>query len=124
MNTKDINTEKLFSYGTLQYEKVQISTFGRKLNGVSDVLAGYRLETIKINVSSVVDTSGAAVHPILRHTGNTEDEVTGIVFDITSKELQQADSYEVADYKRIRVKLHSDTQAWVYVSADHVSHDC
>ena len=121
MNTENIYTEKLFSYGTLQYEAVQVSTFGRKLKGVSDVLSGYRLDTIKINDSSVVETSGSAVHPILRYTGNNEDEVMGIVFDITSKELQQADTYEVADYKRIRIKLRSGMQAWVYVSANQVT---
>ncbi len=121
MNKQNRYTEKLFSYGTLQYEAVQISTFGRKLNGVSDILSGYRLDTIKINDSSVVETSGTAVHPILRHTGNAQDEVMGIVFDITSKELQQADTYEVADYKRIHIKLHSGTQAWVYVSAKQVA---
>lgn len=105
----------------MQYDTVQISTFGRKLNGVSDVLSGFRLDTIKINDSSVVETSGAAVHSILICTNNKKDEVAGIVFDITSNELQQADTYEVSDYKRIRVKLHSGIHAWVYVSANQVT---
>lgn len=39
---------KLFSYGTLQYESVQLSTFGRKLSGAADSLLGYKLEKIKI----------------------------------------------------------------------------
>ena len=45
------------------------------------------------------------------------DEVNGIVFDISPEELQQADEYEVEDYKRISVQLRSGTHAWVYVSA-------
>ena len=39
--------EKLFSYGTLQMEHVQQETFGRKLHGVKDTLAGYTLSTVK-----------------------------------------------------------------------------
>jgi hypothetical protein len=38
-----MTTEKLFSYGTLQYEAVQLDTFGRTLLGQKDVLLGYRL---------------------------------------------------------------------------------
>ena len=34
--------ENLFSYGTLQYRKVQIETFGRILNGTNDILIGYK----------------------------------------------------------------------------------
>lgn len=117
MNSKDIYSEKLFSYGTLQYEAVQLSTFGRKLNGVHDVLAGYHLSQLEINDANVVETSGTATHPILMQTGNNTDEVNGVVFDISPLELQQADEYEVEDYKRISVQLRSGIHAWVYVSA-------
>ena len=40
--------ENLFSYGTLQYRKVQIETFGRILNGTNDILIGYKLKELKI----------------------------------------------------------------------------
>lgn len=110
-------TEKLFSYGTLRYEGVQFSTFGRKLNGSPDILNGYKLSQLQINDPHVVATSGEAVHPILIATGNMTDEVNGIVFDVTSKELALADQYEVADYKRVNVKLLSGLCAWVYISA-------
>jgi len=46
-------TENLFSYGTLQYESVQLSTFGRKLTGIKDTLIGYRLEMVEITDPSV-----------------------------------------------------------------------
>jgi gamma-glutamylcyclotransferase (GGCT)/AIG2-like uncharacterized protein YtfP len=110
-------SEKLFSYGTLQYEAVQLSTFGRKLVGKPDILAGFCLSKLKINNPQVVATSGDAEHPILRSTGNPIDEVSGMVFDLTKLELEQADTYEVADYKRIQVTLRSGSSAWVYVSA-------
>ena len=33
----------VFSYGTLQEERVQLSTFGRLLQGYSDALIGFEL---------------------------------------------------------------------------------
>ncbi len=112
-------TESLFSYGTLQYETVQLSTFGRKLHGKADTLTGYKLEQVQIQDPAVIAASGEAVHPILIPTGNLADEVPGTVFDITPAELALADQYEVADYKRAPVQLKSGRQAWVYVSAAH-----
>jgi len=92
MNVKNPYFEKLFSYGTLQYEPVQLATFGRKLNGEKDVLTGYLLSELKITDLTVVKTSGTATHPILTHTGNESDNVYGVVFDISPEELQQADN--------------------------------
>jgi len=108
--------EKLFSYGTLRYEAVQLSTFGRKLSGSHDILSGYKLSQLKINNPGVVAKSGDDIHPILIATNNKNDKVNGIVFDVTSEELTQADQYEVADYQRISVTLDSGVHAWVYVS--------
>lgn len=39
--------ENLFSYGTLQKEKVQLETFGRKLDGNKDTLIGYEVDEYK-----------------------------------------------------------------------------
>ncbi|WP_442583512.1 gamma-glutamylcyclotransferase [Mesorhizobium sp. ASY16-5R] len=63
-------------------------------------------------------TSGQSSHPILRRTGDPEDEIAGTVFAITEAELAAADQYEVADYKRIAVRLNSGAEAFVYVDAD------
>ena len=41
MSTQTI--EKLFSYGTLRYDTVQLSTFGRKLDGAADTILGFKL---------------------------------------------------------------------------------
>lgn len=109
-------TENLFSYGTLRYEQVQLSTFGRKLTGNADVLPAYSLKQVKITDPEVVATSGEDVHSIIEYSGNPNDQVPGMVFQITHQELLNADEYEVDDYKRIQVRLKSGTLAWVYVS--------
>ena len=108
--------QKLFSYGTLQQEEVQLSTFGRRLEGHEDAILGYKLSMTKITDPEVVKTSGKEFHPILQKTNNHDDEVAGMVFSITNTELQQADKYEVSDYKRISVLLKSGLNAWVYVA--------
>lgn len=110
--------EKLFSYGTLQIENVQISTFGRKLNGEKDTLNGYIRSTVKIKNKTVIKTSGSDCHPILQLTGINSDTVHGTIFEITTKELLQADEYEVEEYKRIQTTFKSGQKAWVYVAAN------
>ena len=114
-------TEKLFSYGTLRYEPVQLSTFGRTLTGLPDVLRGYKLSQLQIKDPNVIATSGEAIHPILMATNNFTDKVEGVVFDVTSKELELADRYEVADYQREKVTLASGAHAWVYVGRQQKS---
>lgn len=107
--------EKLFSYGTLQQDQVQLDTFGRKLLGVPDQLVGYGLTELKIQDPAVLASSGKEIHPIVTYSGQPEDIVEGMVLDITSAELAQSDRYEVDDYTRVSVKLRSGTVAWVYV---------
>ncbi|MBA2710939.1 MAG: gamma-glutamylcyclotransferase [Tatlockia sp.] len=110
-----MNNEKLFSYGTLQYEAVQLTNFGRKLAGTIDTLSKFGLSELKITDAEVIATSGEDVHPVVIYTGEDTDRVQGMVFDVSDEELRQADSYEVSDYKRIQVKLDSGVSAWVYV---------
>lgn len=109
-------SERLFSYGTLQYENVQLTTFGRKLSGKADKLPGYFLKKVQIKDPDVIAKSGEDVHSIIYFSGNPEDHIAGMVFAISTSELEQADKYEVADYKRVQVKLLSGESAWVYVS--------
>ncbi|WP_133135363.1 gamma-glutamylcyclotransferase family protein [Legionella rowbothamii] len=110
--------EKLFCYGTLQYESVQLASFGRKLAGAPDSLLEFELFLLTISDPVIVAISGEADHPVIRYTGRTSDKVAGMVFELTPEELKQADLYEVADYKRIKVQLESGMFAWVYVGAD------
>ena len=109
--------EKLFSYGTLQLENVQLSTFGRKLEGSRDVLLGYELAEIQIRDPEVVGKSGIEIHPIVKYTGRGSDRVEGIIFQITEEELAHADEYEVAAYSRVKARFESGATAWVYVDA-------
>ena len=107
--------EYLFTYGTLQLEEVQLSTFGRKLVGKPDALAGYRLVRIEILDKDFVAKSGTAVHRNLQFTGNASDRVDGIVFEVTISELQQSDAYEPHGYERVLVQLVSGNMAWLYI---------
>jgi gamma-glutamyl AIG2-like cyclotransferase len=108
-------TERLFSYGTLQTETVQISLFGRRLEGNPDALVGYCLVTIQVQDQSFVAHSGAMQRNLL-HTGNASDVVEGSAFMLTKKDLERADKYEPAEYRRVKVKLRSGLDAWVYLS--------
>ena len=111
--------EKLFSYGTLQLESVQIETFGRSLTGIKDILTGYLLSEVKIKDESVIKASGTDIHPILKYTGDFIDEVEGTIFDVTASELQQADEYEVEEYIRVAATFKSGQEAWVYACANN-----
>ena len=108
-------TERLFSYGTLQTETVQLSLFGRRLEGKPDALVGYCLVTIEVQDQSFVAHSGAMQRNLL-YTGNTADVVEGSVLTLTQEEIQRADAYEPAEYRRIKVQLRSGVDAWVYLT--------
>jgi gamma-glutamylcyclotransferase (GGCT)/AIG2-like uncharacterized protein YtfP len=110
-------TIHLFSYGTLRQEKVQLETFGRRLEGRPDALPGYRREMVRITDPRVIATSGADHHPIVVPSDDPADAIDGAVFEITVAELAAADAYEVSDYKRVAVRLKSGLDAFVYVQA-------
>ena len=108
--------ENLFSYGTLQLQSVQLNIFGRILEGVPDVLTGYKITLVKIEDEVVVAASGMTHYNNLTYTGNTSEEINGMVLKLSETELQQADEYEAdADYKRICVELASGKTAWVFI---------
>jgi gamma-glutamylcyclotransferase (GGCT)/AIG2-like uncharacterized protein YtfP len=108
----------LFSYGTLQQENVQLSTFGRLLRGQSDELLGFEQSVVRIEDPQVVATSGKTHHSNVTFNGRNDSRVSGTVFGITDAELAAADQYEqLAAYKRVAAKLASGKQAWVYVHA-------
>jgi gamma-glutamylcyclotransferase (GGCT)/AIG2-like uncharacterized protein YtfP len=108
---------RLFSYGTLQDKAVQLQTFGRELAGRPDAMLGFVQTLVEIRDPQVLATSGKAHHPIVQPSARPTDEVPGTLFETTEQELLLADSYEVADYKRISVTLKSGQVAWVYVRA-------
>ncbi len=107
--------ENLFSYGTLQLEKVQVTSFGRKLFGTKEILKGYRLAQLQITDKAVLETSEQQFHPIAIATGNQNDEIIGTCYTISAEELEQADLYEVADYTRVKATFESGKQGWIYI---------
>lgn len=111
--------EFLFSYGTLQLEKVQIENFGRVLEGEYDALSNFKLSSVEIKDEEVLKQSRLQFHPIAIPSSNVEDKINGMVFTITYKELLKADSYEVDDYTRISVNLDSGKKAWIYISKEY-----
>lgn len=105
----------LFSYGTLQKEQVQIETFGRILKGEKDILSAYIIEMLEITDPEVLRKSDQKYHPILVFSGNPEDEVEGVLFEVTAEEILQADAYEVDDYKRIETVFRSGKTGFIYI---------
>ena len=110
-------TQLLFSYGTLRQRDVQLSTFGRELDGRPDAIVGYELDYVTITDPHVVATSGSDRHPILRPSDRAGAAIEGTVFAISEADLAAADEYEVDDYVRVAVPLRSGDEAWVYVFA-------
>jgi hypothetical protein len=110
-------TELLFSYGTLQLEPVQISTFGRALTGTPDALPEYKQGLLAITDPAVAAALGKTHYCIAQYTGNPSDAVPGMVLVITPDELQKADDYEIPEYRRVAVVLRSGRRAWAYVDA-------
>ena len=109
----------LFSYGTLQQEEVQISTFGRKLSGEKDLLIGYEPSLVKIPDPEVAKRLKKLHHDNVKKTDDDWSNVQGTVFDVTDAELALADTFEAQyNYIRVMVPLASGHDAWVYVHDD------
>jgi gamma-glutamylcyclotransferase (GGCT)/AIG2-like uncharacterized protein YtfP len=107
---------RLFSYGTLQQEEVQLSTFGRKLAGEKDLIIGYEPSLLKIADPAVAARLGKTHHDNISATGDDWSNVQGTVFEISDAELARADEFEAQfAYQRVNVTLASGNDAWVYV---------
>jgi hypothetical protein len=108
----------LFSYGTLQRRDVQLSTYGRPLDGSPDALLGYKLEVLPDRDPDAVRISGTRTHMVARRTGDPADRIPGVVFLLTAEELAQTDQYEGSDYDRAELPLASGRLAFVYVEPE------
>jgi gamma-glutamylcyclotransferase (GGCT)/AIG2-like uncharacterized protein YtfP len=106
--------ELLFSYGTLQKEKVQLELFGRLLNGAKDILGGYKLSPVEIKDESFLAKGEDKYQLTL--IPSKDEIVEGTIFEISEEELLLADRYEPENYKRIKVTLRSGKEAWIYVA--------
>ena len=106
----------LFSYGTLQTERVQLELFGRTLKGTNDVLPGYRISPIQIEDKAFLARGESKDQKTLVRTDNHQDHVEGTALELAMSELLIADAYEPLNYKRTRVQLQSGLQAWIYIA--------
>jgi hypothetical protein len=108
----------LFSYGTLRHADVQLSTFGRRLDGHEDELLGFEPSTVRIDDPLVVAALGTTHHANVKFNGTQNSRVPGTVFQITEAELAAVDRYEAAfSYRRVVATLASGRQAWMYTHA-------
>lgn len=96
--------ELLFVYGSLRDPKVQMKIIGRLVKGTPDTLLGYDTSTITLN---------NIIYPILIPEENSIIE--GEIFRLSTEELAKVDIYETEAYRRVKVKLKSGTQTWVYM---------
>ena len=80
-------------------------------------MPGFERALLEIGDPAIASALGQTHYAMARRTGRSADVVTGTVFDLTPDELQDADRYEIDEYKRIAVVLQSGVQAWVYVDA-------
>jgi gamma-glutamylcyclotransferase (GGCT)/AIG2-like uncharacterized protein YtfP len=107
-------SENLFSYGTLQKDKVQLELFGRLLNGTKDILRDYKIASIEIKDESFLAKGEDKFQLTL--IPSKDDLIEGTVFELSAEELNLADKYEPDNYKRIKVTLQSGKSAWIYVA--------
>lgn len=114
MTDKNTNIH-LFSYGTLQQANVQQALFGRQLVGKPAILTHYKLQELLITDQDVLQKSGLSTHPIATFTDNPSDQVAGMVFTVSKRELEEANRYEVDEYESKEVILQNGQKAWVYI---------
>ena len=99
----------LFAYGTLRDPAVQRAVLGREPESEADALAGYRLASVAI---------GGETYRTLCPADEGGEPIEGLALRLRVLELTAADAYEgETDYARVRVRLESGRDAFVYVSA-------
>lgn len=96
--------ENLFIYGTLHDPDVQMRLLGRTVTGIPTVLLNY---TRNIDLFPPYPVAIA----------DEEESINGWLLHITQEELLKLDEYEGENYIRIRVKLETGMQAWVYCAS-------
>lgn len=104
----------LFSYGTLQQENTQQLLLQRILKGTPDTLKGYKLE--KLYTANALELTNNQQNFYWRAeiSDNKNDTINGMLYNVTKQELQQMDTYEGNQYRRIKTTFVSGKQGWVY----------
>lgn len=89
--------------------------FGRKLNGSTDILQGFKIETIEITEQAFL-SKGEEKYQGTLVPSNNNDQVQGTLLELTNEELLLIDKYEPGNYKRIKMPLQSGKKAWVFIA--------
>lgn len=104
----------VFSYGTLQIERVQRELFGRLVRMDDDALLGFETVPVVIDHPDVIEFSGSSTHLGLV-PGAPDARIEGKLLHLTEADLPPLDDYEGTEYRRIEVSLESGASAWAYV---------
>jgi gamma-glutamylcyclotransferase (GGCT)/AIG2-like uncharacterized protein YtfP len=108
----------ILSYGSLQQAAVQISVYGRVVQGEPDDLVDCVLTLIEVPRLHKAASSGLTHYKNVEFSPGSGSRVSGTVFEISERELAVTDAYEQeSDYVRVRAVLASGRNAWVYMSA-------
>ncbi|MDO3694720.1 gamma-glutamylcyclotransferase family protein [Wenyingzhuangia sp. chi5] len=99
---------KLFTYGTLQDESVQLALFNKTLKGSIDSIIGFEKQEITLD---------GVIYPILVKNNKSTKVIKGTCYDLSDQEILICDEYEGNEYKRIVIELCSGIEAWVYISS-------
>jgi len=93
--------------------------FGRTLTGSADILSGYKISTIEITDKTFLSKGADKYQKTLVTSDNKSDKVSGIALEVTRSELWIADQYEPCNYKRVKVRLDSGNEAWIYITIEN-----
>lgn len=106
----------VFAYGILKIEKIQVKNYGKKLEGSSDILRGYKLNSITIKDTVLIEDIETNNFEIAVNTKDENDIIEGFVFEINGEELAKTDQYLNTHYMRVLETNQKGEDVWVYVS--------
>lgn len=95
--------QNLFVYGTIKDSEVQKKVIGRVAESQNDSLEGYSKSSIILK--------GITYSILVKGV----EEIEGVVLQVTEEELKKFDIFETKAYRRVREKLKSGIESWVYV---------
>jgi len=97
-------SKKVFVYGSLKNPEVQREVIGRNVEGVYDIVRGFKLSKIKLENK---------IYPIAEKRRGSSLE--GLVLYVTQDELKKIDEYEGNSYNKSKVKTELFSRyVWIY----------
>jgi gamma-glutamylcyclotransferase (GGCT)/AIG2-like uncharacterized protein YtfP len=81
-----------------------------------DTLIGYKLFSIEIKDKSFLSKGEQKYQQTAVLSKDNSETVEGAVFEISKEELLSADKYEPDNYERIKIRLQSGKEAWIYIA--------